>query len=68
MTPAWGNGAFTEVLLEGLSRHADENGNGMISVSELTGYLTRRVPGLTGGAQTPGVEMRFDSDIFVAGL
>ena len=55
-------------MLEALSSQADANRNGLISVSELTGYLTRHVPGLTGGAQQPGVEMRFDGDVFVAGL
>ena len=64
----WSNGAFTEILLEALSRKADTDANGMISVSELTGYLTRNVPGLTGGKQTPGVEMRFDGDVFLTGL
>ncbi len=66
--PGWRNGAFTEIFLEALGSRADANKNGLISVSELTGYLTRHVPGLTGGAQTPGVEMRFDGDVFVAGL
>jgi uncharacterized caspase-like protein len=66
--PAWENGAFTEIFLEALSSRADANKNGLISVSELTGYLTRHVPALTGGAQTPGVEMRFDGDVFAAGL
>jgi hypothetical protein len=37
-------------------------------VSELVAYLTRHVPALTKGAQTPEVEMRFDGDIFAAGL
>jgi hypothetical protein len=56
------------LTLEALSSRADANRNGLISVSELTGYLTRHVPGLTDGAQQPGVEMRFDGDVFVAGL
>ena len=46
---AWGNGAFTEIVLEALSSRADTDKNGRISVSELTGYLTRHVPGLTNG-------------------
>ena len=66
--PQWGNGAFTKIVLEALSSKADANRNGLISISELTGYLTRHVPGLTDGAQHPGVEMRFDGDVFVAGL
>ena len=66
--PKWGNGAFTKIVLEALGGQADTDRNGRISVSELTGYLTRHVPGLTNGAQTPGVEMRFDGDVFAAGL
>jgi WD40 repeat protein len=63
---SWGHGAFTAMLLEALD-DADTDKNGMISVSELTAYLTRHVPALTKDAQTPSVEMRFDGDIFVAG-
>jgi WD40 repeat protein len=66
--PRWGNGAFTEILLEALSSRADENRNGLISVSELMGYLTDHVPELTNGAQRPGVEVRFGGHVFVAGL
>jgi hypothetical protein len=66
--PRWGHGVFTTIVLEALSSRADANRNGLISISELTGYLTRHVPGLTDGAQHPGVERRFDSDVFVAGL
>jgi WD40 repeat protein len=66
--PRWGHGAFTKIVLEALSSRADANRNGRISISELTGYLTRHVPGLTNGAQHPGVEVRFDGDVFVAGL
>jgi WD40 repeat protein len=66
--PRWGNGVFTEILLEALSGLADTNRNGMISISELTGYLTRHVAGLTNGAQHPDVKVSFDSDVFVAGL
>ncbi len=66
--PRWHNGAFTKIVLEALSSRADASRNGLISISELTGYLTRHVPGLTNGAQHPGVEVRFDGDVFVAGL
>ena len=65
--PQWGHGAFTK-LGWSLSSAADADKNGMISISEFTGYLTRHVPALTGGAQQPGVEMRFDGDVFVAGF
>jgi WD40 repeat protein len=64
--PQWGHGAFTQIVLKALSSAADADKNGMISLSEFTGYLTRHVPALTGGAQQPGVELRFDGDVFVA--
>jgi hypothetical protein len=56
------------VVLEALTSAADADKNGMISISEFTNYLTHQVPALTGGAQQPGVEMRFDGDVFVAGF
>lgn len=62
----WGNGAFTEIFLEALGSKADANRNGMISVTEMAGYLTQHVGAITGGEQVPGVEIRFDGDLFVA--
>ena len=56
------------MLLEALGRAGDANHNGVISVSELTEYLARQVPALTGGVQQPGIEMRFQSEILIAGL
>ena len=64
----WRNGAFTEVLIEALGRPGDTNGNGMISVEELTGYVGHHVAALTGGKQIPEVEMRFRGDLFLSGL
>jgi len=66
--PKWGNGAFTEVLLEALGRAADTDKNGLISMHELTGYISTRVPQLTEGKQTPGIEERFTETVFAAGL
>jgi uncharacterized caspase-like protein len=63
----WGNGAFTEVLLDALNQ-GDDDRNGLISVTELVNYLATHVPRLTGNLQTPGMEARFESDVFVAGL
>jgi len=62
---AWENGAFTEALLEAL-RRGDPDRDGLICVSDLTGYLTRRIPELTGGGQRPDVEVHFDGRILVA--
>jgi uncharacterized caspase-like protein len=52
----WNNGAFTKVLLDALGKDADENHDGLISMSELTHYVATQVSGLTGGQQHPGVE------------
>ncbi len=66
--PKWQNGAFTKIVLEAFGRAADTNNDGLISVSEMADYITRNLPTLTAGAQEPGMEQRFQSDIFVAGL
>ncbi len=50
---AWGNGAFTKALLEGLSGKADLFGKGKITVSTLEAYIAERVKELTRGKQTP---------------
>lgn len=50
---AWGNGAFTKALVEGLSGKADYAGKGKISVNMLDLYLSERVKELTKGKQTP---------------
>lgn len=52
----WKNGVFTYSLLEGMrGGDADLNKDGVISVSELRDYVTRRVQKLTGGRQRPTV-------------
>jgi WD40 repeat protein len=66
--PQWNNGAFAKALLEALGRAADTDHNGMISMSELTAYLSARVPALTGGRQHVGIEQGFQRELFVAGL
>ncbi|MCW2243988.1 hypothetical protein [Azospirillum canadense] len=55
-------------MLEAFGKAADTDHNGMISVSELVAHLAKRVPDLTAGAQTTGMEMRFESNLFAAGL
>jgi WD40 repeat protein len=51
--PAWGNGAFTKALVEGLSGKADYGGKGKITINMLDLYLSERVKELTKGQQTP---------------
>lgn len=50
---AWGNGAFTKALVEGLNGKADYNHNGRITINMLDLYISERVKALTGGKQTP---------------
>ena len=51
--PAWGNGAFTKALVEGVNGRADYGGKGRITVNMLDLYLSERVKELTKGKQTP---------------
>jgi WD40 repeat protein len=51
--PAWGNGAFTKALLEGLRGAAAYGQGGRVTVNMLDLYLSERVKQLTGGKQTP---------------
>jgi WD40 repeat protein len=67
----WQHGAFTKVLLDALSGSADDidtDHNGVISMAELTAYMTQHLSQLTGGDQQLGLDQRFQGDIFVAGL
>jgi WD40 repeat protein len=50
---AWGNGAFTKALVEGLYGKADYPSGGRITVTMLDLYLSERVKELTKGQQTP---------------
>lgn len=52
---AWGNGAFTKALREGLGGRADPDHSGRVTLSMLETYLRTRVTELTHGAQTPVV-------------
>jgi len=51
--PAWGNGAFTKALVEGLKGAADYRKTGRITYKMLDVYVSERVKTLTGGKQTP---------------
>jgi WD40 repeat protein len=65
---SWGHGAFTKALLDSFNDPAaDTNRNGLISTTGLATYLNRRVPTLTDGKQTPGMEVRFDTTVFAVG-
>jgi uncharacterized caspase-like protein len=51
--PAWGNGAFTKAVVEGLGGKADLTGSGRVTVNMLDLYISERVKALTAGQQTP---------------
>lgn len=50
---AWGNGAFTKALVEGLRGSADFNRRGRVTYKQLDAYVADRVEELTKGRQTP---------------
>jgi uncharacterized caspase-like protein len=50
---AWNNGAFTKAILEGMQGLAARPQLHAVSVSDLEGYVSRRVKELTKGDQTP---------------
>jgi WD40 repeat protein len=50
---AWGHGAFTKTLIEGLSGAADISLDGSVSLDELIYYVKTQVPKLTAGRQNP---------------
>jgi WD40 repeat protein len=52
-SPAWGNGAFTKALIEGLSGKADMAKSGRITHKMLDLYVSERVKALTDGSQSP---------------
>ena len=51
--PAWGNGAFTKAVVEGLLGAADFKKRGRITYKGLDAYVSDRVDELTKGEQTP---------------
>jgi uncharacterized caspase-like protein len=51
--PAWGNGAFTKAVVEGIEGKADMQNSGRITIKELDYYVAERVKQLTDGKQSP---------------
>lgn len=47
---------------------ADPDHRGLINTSGLAHYIATHVASLTNGAQTPGIEMRFDDTAFATAL
>jgi uncharacterized caspase-like protein len=61
------NGVFTEAFLDALE-DADFDRNGVIGIADLQAYLDTHVRRLTDEAQTPGIEVRFQREIFAVAL
>jgi WD40 repeat protein len=55
--PEWNNGAFTKALVEGLRGAAARPEVPVIMISDLHGYVSRRVKELTSGNQRPMMAM-----------
>ena len=65
----WQHGAFTRAVLDALNDPAaDVDRIGLINANALAHYVARRVASLTGGKQTPEMEVRFDTTVFAVGL
>jgi len=55
-----GHGVFTYYLLQGLHGKADSNGDGTVTVGELTPYVSEQVRRATGSAQCPRMAGSYD--------
>jgi TolB-like protein/ketosteroid isomerase-like protein len=64
--PELEHGAFTYSVLEGLGGAADADGDGLVSVSEIFGYVARLVPRLTQDQQHPYHKMEGTDLVFAA--
>lgn len=58
-----GHGVFTHFLLEGLKGKADQDGDGVVTISEAFGYVYDQVRRATDSQQHPGLQGRFDRNL-----
>ncbi|MCZ6862324.1 MAG: caspase family protein [Alphaproteobacteria bacterium] len=63
---AWGNGALTKAVVEGLRGRADLLRNGRVTVNTLDTYVSDRVATLTEGRQTPATGKPLIKDFVLA--
>ena len=56
-------GVFSKAFVEALSGQADSNGDGVVSGSELNGFLVLAVPNATSGKQLPTVQSKYNPSI-----
>ncbi|MDP2313901.1 MAG: caspase family protein [Pseudomonadota bacterium] len=59
-------GIFAKSFIEGMSGDADSNGDGVVTGSELNGFLVVSVPNATNGAQLPTVQGKYDPNLELA--
>ncbi|MDO4954403.1 MAG: caspase family protein [Akkermansia sp.] len=64
----WNNGVFTASIMEALrgTAQSDINGDGRVSVAELSYFLSASVRKLTSGTQQPDASLDFGDDFIVA--
>lgn len=62
--PAWGNGAFTSIVLRAIGGAADGNKDGFVSANEFAEYVLNEVPNLTNGSQRPRQVTNFGGTLF----
>jgi hypothetical protein len=61
--PELEQGAFSYYYIEGLKGYADENKNGIVSISELYEYVRKNVKSKTNGKQNPVLNGKYDSNM-----
>jgi len=61
---AWGHGAFTKAILDGLQGEADFTHDGIIDWSELQLFVTNEVKSMTSGGQNPTIPRLVDFSNF----
>lgn len=59
-------GVFARSFIDGMSGDADSNRDGVVTGSELNGYLVLSVPNATGGTQLPTVQGKYDPNLELA--
>jgi uncharacterized caspase-like protein len=58
-----GQGAFSYYYIKGLKGFADDNQNGVVSISELYEYVRQNVVNSTNGSQNPIIKGMYDSNM-----
>ena len=59
------HGIFSYYLLEGLKGKADQDADGIINISELFGYISRKVPEASGQDQHPVKKGEIEGELVI---